>query len=92
MFQHTHEPENETLNFLSDSVTKKALVDGVTSLLTSVGQVFTQSANSTESGFLLFKQEEGANYLYEIYGPQVSEAKPFALTDRVTLFRIYWFC
>ena len=85
MFQHTHEPANETLKFLSDFVTEKALVDGVTSLLTSVGQAFAQSA-------LLPEQEEGAKELYEIYGPQVSEAKPFALTDRVTLFRIYWFC
>ena len=91
MFEHTHEPANETLNFLSDSVTDEAFVDSVTSLSTSVGQAFAQPANSTESEFLLPEQEEGAKELYEIYGPQVCEAKPFALTDRVTLFRIYWF-
>ena len=91
VFEHTHDSANGTVNATVASEIDHIL-DSVTSLSTSTVEMVSEVFNTTaadiatkEPIWLHPAQEKSARELYEINGPQECEAKPFALTSRVSL-------
>ena len=103
VFKHMHDSSNGTAN-----ITVHTPIHGMHEMegyvATSAGQIITDLVNTTgaviesmtEAKWLHPAQEKGAKELFETYGPQVCEVKPFALTSLVSsknyfLFRtVFW--